>query len=305
MESPGIHCALQDLGRPGNRAAGVPAGGAMDRFALAAANRLVGNPAGGGVLECTLAGPALVALQACLVSVTGADFEPRVNGAEAPTWTSFWLAEGDRLTFGGRRSGARCYIGLAGGLAGDRWLGSVSTYQLVARGGLCGRPLRKGDELQAASAPARPAVSGRHLPERLRPAYSDQPVLDAVPGPHSRSLAAGSRRRLFAQDWAVSRDADRMGYRLEGEPLETAGPEMISFGLAPGCVQVPGSGQPILLMADSQTAGGYPVVAGVGRASLPLAAQLAPGNRLRFREVAVGEAQARWRLLAAGLEEIR
>lgn len=305
VEEPGIHSVLQDLGRPGHRLAGVPPGGAMDRFALAAANRLVGNPETAGALECTLSGPGLVAVRACLVAITGADFDPRVNGAEAPLWTSFWLAEGDRLSFGGRRAGARTYIAVGGGIAGDRWLGSVATYQLIARGGMHGRPLRAGDELALAAEPARPAVAGRRLAERLRPHYSAAPEVDAVPGPHLGHLSAAGRRALYAQDWEVSRDADRMGYRLDGERLEVKGPEMISFGLAFGCVQVPAAGQPILLMADHQTAGGYPVVAGVARASLPLAAQLMPGDRLHFRETPVEVAHARWRELVAGLAELR
>jgi antagonist of KipI len=304
VEVPGIQTTIQDLGRPGNRLAGVPPGGAMDRFAIAAANRLVGNPDGAGALECTLDGPALVALGGCLVAVTGASFDPLVNGAAAPTWESFWLAEGDRLSFAGRRFGARCYIAVSGGLAGDRWLGSVATYLLVGRGGMHGRALKTGDELELAAEPVRPAVSGRRLPERLRPDYSVSPELLAVAGPHARQIAAPSRKRLYAQDWEVSRDADRMGYRLDGEPLAVKGPEMISFGLAFGCIQVPASGLPILLMADHQTAGGYPVVAGVARASLPLAAQLLPGNRVRFRETPVERAQAEWRDLRASLDSI-
>jgi antagonist of KipI len=304
VEAPGIQTTVQDLGRPGHRLAGVPPGGAMDRFAIAAANRLVANPEGAGALECMLNGPTLVALRGCLVAVTGAAFDPLVNGLQAPTWESFWLAEGDRLSFAGRRFGARCYIAVSGGLAGDRWLGSVATYLLVARGGVHGRALKAGDELEPAAEPVRPAVSGRRLAERLRPDYSVEPELLAVAGPHAQHVSAASRRRLYAQDWEVSRDADRMGYRLDGEKLELKGPEMISFGLAFGCVQVPASGLPILLMADHQTAGGYPVVAGVARASLPLAAQLLPGNHLRFRETPVEVAQDAWRELRAGLASI-
>jgi len=304
VEKPGLHCTLQDLGRPGHRLAGVPPGGAMDRFAIAAANRLVGNPESAGALEALLEGPALVALEGCLVAVGGGDFQPRVNGVEAPGWTAFWLAPGDRLSFAGRRSGARAYVACAGGLAGDRWLGSVATYQLVGRGGLEGRPLRAGDELALAAEPAHPAVVGRRLPEDRRPAYGDEPDLATIRGPHFERLGAASRRRLFSTWWEVSREADRMGYRLQGDPLELRGEELISFGLAFGCVQVPASGQPILLMADHQTAGGYPAVAGVARAALPLAAQLLPGRRLRFRETSVTDAQAEWWTLRAQLDAI-
>jgi antagonist of KipI len=304
VESPGVQTTIQDLGRPGRRLAGVPPGGAMDRFAIAAANRLVANPEGAGALECTLAGPTLVALAGCLVAVAGGDLDARVNGEEAPAWTSFWLAEGDRLSFGSRRRGARAYLAVAGGVAGDRWLGSVATYRLVARGGMHGRPLKAGDELTLAAEPVRPAIVGRRLPERARPRYSASPELSAVAGPHLGHLSPASRKDFFAARWSVSQEADRMGFRLEGHTLEVRGPEMISFGLAFGCVQVPAAGRPILLMADHQTAGGYPVVAGVARADLPLAAQLLPGDSLRFVEISVEAAQGRWRALRAGLEAL-
>ncbi len=295
---------IQDLGRAGRRAAGVPPGGAMDRFALSAANRLVGNPDGAAALECALSGPALVALRGCLVAVTGADFGAVVNGRPTPAWTGVFLSEGDRLTFTGRRWGARAYVAVAGGLAADRWLGSAATYLLAGRGGVHGRAVKAGDELATVAPPPRPTIAGRSLPEPLRPAYSSEPELAAVPGPHVRFLSAASRRALFRQRWTVSRDADRMGYRLEGEPLAIKGQELVSFGLAMGCVQVPPAGQPIVLMADHQTAGGYPVVAGIARADLPLAAQLLPGQHLRFREVAADTAQAEWRQLRAVLDRL-
>jgi len=141
VEKPGLLTTVQDLGRPGHRKFGVPPSGAMDRFALAAANRLVGNPDGVAGLECALNGPVLLARQPCLVAVTGADFTPSVNGAEVPLWTGVYLAAGERLSFAGRKWGARCYIAVAGGLAASRWLGSLATYLLVGKGGFDGRAL--------------------------------------------------------------------------------------------------------------------------------------------------------------------
>jgi antagonist of KipI len=305
VEEPGMFSTIQDLGRPGRRAAGVPTGGAMDRFALVAANLLVGNAENAPGLECALSGPALVATAACLVAVTGGDFELALNGERVPSWTSLFLSEGDRLAFGGRRWGARVYIAVAGGFDADRWLGSGATYGLVGRGGVHGRSLKAGDVLSALDAPGGPAVTGRCVPDALRPAYSLEPELSAIRGPHVRLLSRASQRALFGQRWAVSRDADRMGYRLEGEPLEIKAEELVSFGLAMGCVQVPPAGQPIVLMADGQTAGGYPVVVGVARCDLPLAAQLLPGDHLRFRETTVEAAQAEWRRLRAGLDSFR
>jgi antagonist of KipI len=305
VEEPGMFTTVQDLGRPGRRAAGVPPGGALDRFALVAANLLVGNAEGAAALECALSGPALVALRSCLVAVTGADFGATLNGVPMPGWAGVFLSEGDRLAFSGRRWGARVYLAVAGGLEAERWLGSGATYVLVGRGGVHGRPVQAGDELSAAAPAPRPAVVGRCLPDGLHPAYAAEPELAAVPGPHARLLAPASRRAFYRERWTVSRDADRMGYRLEGDVLQVGGEELVSFGLAMGCVQVPPAGQPILLMADHQTAGGYPVVAGVARCDLPLAAQLLPGEHLTFREVTVEAAQAEWRRQRAALDTLR
>jgi antagonist of KipI len=305
IEEPGMFTTIQDLGRPGRRAAGVPPGGAMDRYALAAANRLVGNPEGAAALECSLSGPSLMALRSCLVAVTGADFGLVLNGVPAPDWTSIFLTSGDRLGFTGRRRGARVYIAVAGGLFADRWLGSASTYLLVGQGGVHGRTLHAREELALAGPEPRPAVAGRCLPVGGRPPYAMAPALVAVAGPHARMLSPAARRAFFRERWTVSRDADRMGYRLEGEALQVKSEELVSFGLAMGCVQVPPAGQPILLMADHQTAGGYPVVAGVARSALPLAAQLLPGEHLRFEEVTVEAAQGEWRRQRAALDALR
>ncbi len=305
MEDPGLHTTIQDLGRPGHRLGGVPPSGAMDRFAIAAANLLVGNPEGAAALECALTGPSLVARAHVLVATTGADFEPHVNGEPVPTWTGVLLAAGDELSFKGRRAGARAYVAVAGGLAADHWLGSAATYALVGRGGFHGRALKRRDQLEAAGPAPRPSIAGRTLPETKRPRYSPEPLLGVVGGPHLKRLSASSRKTFYKERWAVSRESDRMGYRLEGAQLEIKGADLISFGLAMGCIQVPNNGQPILLMADHQTAGGYPVVGAVCRADLPLAAQLLPGDHLRFEDVSLEAAQERWRRLRAALDGLR
>jgi antagonist of KipI len=276
----------------------------MDRFALAAANRLVGNPEGAAALECALNGPVLLALEACLIAVTGADFTPTLNGTEIPSWTGVYLPAGERLAFAGRRWGARCYVAVAGGLAANRWLGSHSTYLLVEKGGYDGRTLEAGDRLALAAAAPRPLIAGRHLSRRFLPGYSREPGLVTVAGPHLNRLSRPSRAAVWKSTFEVSRDADRMGYRLEGPGLDLSGRELLSIGLTAGAVQLPMGGQPILLMADHQTAGGYPVILGVGRASLPLAAQLLPGDRLSFREATLAEAQLEWRRLRDVLDEI-
>ncbi|MGH7777682.1 MAG: biotin-dependent carboxyltransferase family protein [Candidatus Dormibacterales bacterium] len=303
--SAGLLTTVQDLGRPGRRTAGVTPGGAMDQFAAMAANRLAGNPPGSPLLECTVRGPVLAALRPCVVAVTGGDLGLHLGGAEAPLWEAFQVREGDALAFEGRRTGARAYLAVAGGLAARRWLGSASTDLLVGKGGHEGRPLAEGDVLSAGPAP--PWCDPRRgLGPRLRPAYAARPDLCAVPGPHLGHLDPRSRDALFGGPFRLGADANRVGYRLEGEaPLVMAGTgALLSFGVCAGCVQVPASGRPILLMADHHTSGGYPVAACVARCSLPEAAQLVPGDTLSLKPVDPQEAQARWRLLLAALEEI-
>ncbi len=304
VREPGLFTTIQDLGRPSAVSAGVQPGGAMDRFAHAAANLLVGNDPGHATLECTFSGPQLIAEHACLIAITGADFDPHVNGAPVPAWTSLFLGAGANLTFGARRSGARTYIAVAGGIEADRWLGSMSTNVMAARGGKHGRQLRSGDTISVAGEPRKPAVSGRRLPEALLPAYGDH-TLQAIAGPHVKRLSLEGRRLLFGAPYRLSRDADRMGYRLEGPQLGMSGEELLSFGLVQGAVQVPQNGQPILLMADHQTAGGYPVVATVVSASLPVAAQLLPGDELRFAEATIERANAMRKALEAALSSLR
>lgn len=300
---PGLLTTLQDLGRPAHRSAGVPAGGGMDRFAVSAANLLVGNAENTGVLECTIRGPRIDVLADCLVAVTGGDLEFRVNDGQAPLWAAVRLRAGDTVSLSQRRSGARAYLAVGGGFAGDRWLGSVSTYVAAGRGGIAGRPLQVGDVLESATAPAggAPALS---LAPDLRPCYSAEPVLAAVVGPHDSRLARTSRTALLKERWTLTPNSDRMGFRLEGPELEMKTGELLSFGTTFGCLQVTPSG-PILLMADHQTSGGYPVAACVARASLPLAAQLAPGDSLTLRPVKVEQAHREWERLRSGLESLR
>ena len=286
--APGLLTTVQDAGRPHAIASGVPPGGAMDRFAHAAANMLVANDRGAASLECTLRGPHLEAERSCLVAITGADLEPRVNGAQAPMWTAVELHAGDVLTFAGRRSGARAYLAVAGGVVADRWLGSMSTNLMVGRGGMHGRALIQGDIIMVGEAASR-AAPERALLDDMRPTYGDH-ALHALAGPHAARLLHESRQSLFSTVFQVRPDSNRMGYRLEGARLEAPGDELLSFGLVAGAVQLPSGGKPILLMADHQTAGGYPVVAVVATASMSIAAQLAPGDELRFVETTIERA---------------
>ncbi len=295
---PGVLTTIQDLGRPHAATAGVPAGGAMDRFAHMTANLLAGNDRGAATLECTLVGPRLRALRRVVIAITGADLDPRVNGATVEMWTAVALGEGDELNFGRRRGGARAYVAIAGGFLGDRWLGSLATNLMSARGGMHGRALVAGDTLTAGESLV-PDEAGRTLDGSMRPRYAEH-TLHTIAGPHAGRMSERSREALLGATFTLHHDSNRMGYRLEGPLLETEGDDILSFALVAGTVQLPRGGRPILLMADHQTAGGYPVVATVVSASMSAAAQLAPGDDLRFEEVSLDDALAmRSRQLAA------
>ncbi len=295
---------VQDLGRPGYERYGIPVSGAMDPFALRVANRLVGNPPGAAGLELTLAGPVLAATEPCLVAVTGADLTFQVDGREMPMGMSVFVRRGSVISFGGRRRGCRVYLAVAGGIEVPPVLGSRSTYLPGRFGGLDGRPLRPGDRL-----PTGP-VSG-HLPERagerppphLIPAWDDCPILRAVPGPQDDHFPPEGLETFFGSEYRVSPLSDRMGYRLEGSPVACLRAEIISDGVPSGAVQIPPDGQPLVMMADHQTTGGYPKIAVVITADLPLLAQCVPGeSRVRFRAVTVFEAQRAYREMVEALE---
>lgn len=327
-----IHAAgplltIQDLGRPAARRYGVPQGGAMDRFALQAANVLVGNPPDAAGLEITAGGAAISLQRPALVAVTGADLGATVDGRPLPLWSAVSLSPGASLRWGGRGSawGARAYLAVAGGVAVPQVLGSRSTDLGGGFGGLGGRPLRPGDTLEvwqeaegkrekgvAASSlfdigerQAEPVLLprvGHFWPPEARPPYRACPALRIIPGPHLACFTPDALAELTGASFQISATSNRMGYRLAGPRLRYAAPVSLpSLGVVPGVIQVPPDGAPILLMADAQTTGGYPVIGAVIGADLPLAAQLLPSDQLRFQIVVGDEAQIALREQAAAL----
>lgn len=269
----------------------------MDRFAHSAANLIVGNDRGAATLECTLTGPRLLAMGPCVIAITGGDLGPSIR-----MWTAVELAAGDEVAFAGRRSGARAYVAIGGGVIGDRWLGSMSTNLMCSRGGMHGRALVAGDVISTGEWHD-PPVAGRLLDEPLRPDYTDR-SLRVIRGPHHARLTDESQEELWTATFTVNPSSNRMGYRLDGATLEAPGDELLSFPVLAGVVQLPSGGQPILLMADHQTAGGYPVIATVASASMPVAAQLAPGDELRFEETSIEDALSARAVQRAALESL-
>lgn len=290
--------SVQDAGRRGWQHLGVPVGGAIDLFALTAANHLLGNPPGAAALEITAGGARFEVLQPTLLALTGADLGATLDQQPLPGWTAIYARAGAHLAVPGRSQpwGARAYLALAGGVDVPRVLDARSTDVANRFGGLAGRPLRAGDQIGALPAPVDPLrIAGLRWPAHARPIYRAQPTLRLLPGPHSELFGSAAHERLATQLFQISRDSNRMGYRLEGAPIATEQPASIaSLGVLPGAIQVPPSGQPILLMADAQTTGGYPIIGVVIGADLPLAAQLLPGDSLHFALTTPEQARAAW-----------
>ncbi len=287
---PGLLTTIQDLGRFGYQRLGLPTAGAMDPFALKAGNLLVGNPASAAGLEITLLGPRVAFTEGCTIAITGGDLGPRLDGREIEGWRRHLVTPGTVLDFAGRRTGTRAYLAVSGGIAVEPWLGSRATYLMAAVGGLDGRALRPGDRLpigRSVLSMARPSV-----PPDRRPPYSNEPTVRVILGPHADRFTREGIDSFLSGSYQVTPSSNRMGYRLEGPKIaHTRGPDLISCGIPLGGIQVPGSGQPIILMADHQTTGGYTMIATVIQADIPLVAQCLPGERLRFRAVGVEEAR--------------
>ncbi|HSC27127.1 MAG TPA: biotin-dependent carboxyltransferase family protein [Vicinamibacterales bacterium] len=276
---PGMLTTVQDLGRWGHQDSGVPVAGPMDPYSHRLANRLVGNAEDAAALEVTLLGPELEASGDLVCAVAGAEFE-LVAGASVPMHAPFTLASRKRLRFGARHAGARATLAVAGGIAVEPVLGSRATSLISGIGPFGGRALKAGDVLPIGAVEAPPRSGWRAIPLAL-PAGGAR--LRVVPGPHDAMFTPGACDTLFSARYVVSVRSNRMGYRLEGPPLAHLGTADILSDATPlGSLQVPASGQPILLMADRQTTGGYPKIATVISADFALAGQLAPGDWVEF-----------------------
>ncbi len=297
--SPGFLSTVQDAGRTAYADLGVPQAGACDPLALAVANRLLGNPPGAPALEITVVGPELSVRATCVIALAGADLGA-YDGRDLPAGGAYLLRRGATLAFRGGQ-GTRAYLALPGGIAVPQVLGSASTYLAGGFGGLDGRALRAGDRLM----PARPgdlSAAGRLWPSYTVPAT--EPTVRVLPGPHAAYFAPDALATLLSTAWTVGPQSDRMGLRLIGPLLAHSAPseaEILSQGIVWGAIQVPADGQPILLLADHQTTGGYPVLAVAARADRPLLGQLAPSASVCFALTTLDEAQAAYREQQAGL----
>lgn len=329
--SPGWLTSIQDSGRIGHAAIGVGRAGAMDDVALRLGNALVGNAENAAAFEITLRGPRLRFDSDALIALTGAVIDARCAMQEIPLWRPVWIQAGSELDLGNMRRGARSYLAIAGGIDVAPVLGSRSIDINAALGPFSGRGLVAGDDVPigttaqerlspswTALGGARPADRGGHEgvvtahwsldPQPWFDARGDRPVALAR-GSHFENLDRTSRRTLFAAEFRVGNESNRVGYRLEGAKLRLDPPlELISEGVVPGTMQLPPNGNPIVLMAEAPTTGGYPRIGMVATVDLPRLAQRRPGDRVRFVETSLAEAQTRYlqreRALAALIQSI-
>jgi antagonist of KipI len=303
--SPGVLASVQDTGRTGRGALAIGTAGAMDRWAARLANVLLGNPESAPVLELTLGGAELRVEFGTWFALCGADLGASIDGIAMTPGAPVWIEAGSVLRLPGARQGCRACLAVSGGFLATHWLGSASTDLRAGLGGHHGRALQRGDRI-AYNGTSPPRAAPRwHTPLAVPTLPADGP-LALVEGPALGQLATMDRERLLGEGFTVDRDSDRMGLRLvEALPGAAALAEQLSHAVVFGTVQLPRDGRPIVLGADCQTTGGYPVagvVAGVDHARI---AQARPGDRLYFRRIEVNEAQRRWHARERQLARLR
>ncbi|MGS2742222.1 5-oxoprolinase subunit C family protein [Halomonas sp. LS-001] len=283
---------LQDAGRFGVRHLGVTQGGPADLHAWAWANRLAGNPWGTSALEVTFGGLELVAERVMTLAITGADLGARHNQQPAPCWRSFQVTPGDTLTFAAPTNGLRAYLAVAGGFYGEAVLGSTACVVREQLGGIDGqgKTLRQGDRLMLQKAP-RHSGEAQVTPSSEIIDYTAEATLDCLPGAQIAAFSGKSVFDAFNADWQVDQRTDRMGVRLLGPTLRCRIDSMVSEGISLGAIQVPPDGQPIVLLNDRQTIGGYPRLGNLTPLAASRLAQCQPGQKVRLRAVDADEAQ--------------
>jgi len=302
---PGLLTTVQDLGRYGYQKFGVAVSGVMDSFAHRIANLLVGNDQGEATLELTLIGPVIRFEKEAKIAICGANFSPTVEGIPVPAWRPVWIRKGSTLRFSPSEIGARAYLAVAGGFAIDPVMNSRSTFLRAGMGGFQGRALKAGDVLDF-----RPLSrwfdwgAQNNLPffypawrvsRGLLPLYRKNPTIRVIEGGEYEWFTTEAQVDFFSAPFTVSGQSDRMGYRLAGPRLAVREQrELISEAVTMGTIQISSDGNPIVLMADRATTGGYPKIAQIATVDLPLIAQVRPGEQLWFFKITLQEAQRLW-----------
>ncbi|MGD6857851.1 biotin-dependent carboxyltransferase family protein [Bacillus infantis] len=287
---PGLMTTVQDAGRKGYQNLGVSPSGAMDLFSYTLANLAAGNFNDEAALEITLIGPRLLFEKDIIFSFFGAETEAKLNGSNIQCGKPIAAKKGDVLSFGRMKAGCRTYLAFHGGILVPRQMGSRSTYLKAGFGGLDGRTLEKNDVLPLRQTFCTFSRSWSLSPSLASYLYQDK--IRVMPGRQSEWFSSDAIKQFSEQEFTISADSDRMGYRLKGPSLAKAREiEMITEPVSFGTVQVPADGNPIILMAERQTTGGYPKIAQVLSADLPILAQKKPGEKIRFAPASLAEAQ--------------
>jgi biotin-dependent carboxylase-like uncharacterized protein len=302
---PGLQTTVQDNGRVGLYEIGMPPSGAMDKFAFTVANVLVGNHPNAAVLEITYMGPELQFERDMRISLTGGDIPPKINGQSVPMWETLQVKEGDILSFGFVQSGARTYLAVEGGIDVPVIMNSRSTYTLIGIGGYEGRALAAGDVLKIADMNQKAVQAGTRIPSDMIPRYGKSHEVRVVVGLCSYRLREESKQTFLGTEWTVTPEANRIGYRHKGERLQFVEREqpfgagsnpsnVTDLGYPIGSIQVPDGVEPIVLLHDAVTGGGYATIATVISADLNKMAQIKTNEKVHFVSVTLEQAlQAR------------
>lgn len=291
---PGAVMTVQDGGRYGYQEYGIQVSGAMDQASFRDANYLVGNDEKEAVLEVTLFGGTMEFTEDTIVAVTGADMSPAVDSEPVDMNRPLFIRKGQTLTLGTSRQGCRTYLGFAGGIEVPAVMGSRSTNLKCGFGGYGGRALKSGDVLEI----GKTDISYEYVKKRRTKGIADDKVITvrAIPGPQQEYFTADGEKTFYEGTYTITEQSDRMGYRLEGPEIESkSGTDIISDGIPLGAVQIPPSGQPIVLLSDRQTTGGYAKIAVVCSFDIPKLVQGKPGDKVRFLKTDVQTAQKIYR----------
>lgn len=289
--NPGIFTTVQDLGRRFFRAFGVPKAGAMDEFSSRVANMLVGNDENAPLLELTIVGGSYLFEEDTLIALTGADMSATCAGRALANWQSHFIRAGQQLDFSFATKCCRAYLAVAGGICVEKVMDSCSTHTRAKLGGFDGRALKAGDVLQV-GVTDKSKLREIPLPEDFRFSLPEVPVIRVLPGPQADSFTPDTFDVMQSDNYTIALDSDRMGYRLSGNILShnSTGADIVSDALIEGAVQVPGDGQPIIMLSDCQTTGGYTKLCFVISSDLPILGQCRPGDQIRFKLISEEEA---------------
>ncbi len=305
IKQAGMLTTVQDLGRWGFGRFGMPVAGVMDEYAARVANILLGNKENTPVLEITLMGPTLTFDAETAFVVSGGDLQPHLNNAPITLWTVYQAQAGDTLSFAGLKNGCRTYLAVTGGFQVETVMGSASTYLRGKLGGYDGRALKAGDVLLTDQAESHKIFPGCSLPSNALP-HQNEETIRVILGPQDDAFTGQGIDVFLSEPYTVTNEADRMGYRLDGPKIEhKSGADIISDGIAPGAIQVPAHGTPIIMLADRQTTGGYTKIANVISVDLSTVAQKKPGEIIRFKQISIREAQQLYREREQQLEHLK